>query len=207
MKQKLLSLVLIMLCMQFSQNSFAVTKSATSPVQISNSLFPINYLVKIRTYFISSNSKEVQAVATSKKSTFVNSKVTNQAAKKATSFSSAAPFACGGTVGGTEAFDDFDGDGVCNGEDLDDDNDGILDTDEYEANNPIAQGDFTATTPATAASTVPGWTLDVGTVDLTASNGIEFDNVGTSQTILQSVTGANQTGIGFKIDVKGLLFQ
>ena len=33
----------------------------------------------------------------------------------------------GGTVGGTADGDDFDGDGVCNSDDLDDDNDGVLD--------------------------------------------------------------------------------
>ncbi|APD07715.1 hypothetical protein UJ101_02214 [Flavobacteriaceae bacterium UJ101] len=37
---------------------------------------------------------------------------------------------CGGTVGGTLSTDDFDGDGICNVDDLDDDNDGVLDTDE-----------------------------------------------------------------------------
>lgn len=34
---------------------------------------------------------------------------------------------CGGTVGGTGSNDDYDDDGVCNGIDLDNDNDGILD--------------------------------------------------------------------------------
>lgn len=38
--------------------------------------------------------------------------------------------ACVGTVGGTAPTDDFDGDGVCNEDDKDDDNDGILDEDE-----------------------------------------------------------------------------
>ncbi|WP_298782611.1 choice-of-anchor U domain-containing protein, partial [uncultured Polaribacter sp.] len=37
---------------------------------------------------------------------------------------------CAGTVGGTGTGDDFDGDGVCNENDLDDDNDGILDINE-----------------------------------------------------------------------------
>ncbi|WP_397446188.1 CshA/CshB family fibrillar adhesin-related protein [Polaribacter sp. R77954] len=50
------------------------------------------------------------------------------ASANATNTSSA--FACGGLVGGTGANDDFDGDGVCNSIDRDDDNDGILDTDE-----------------------------------------------------------------------------
>lgn len=34
---------------------------------------------------------------------------------------------CGGTVGGTASGDDFDGDGICNDVDLDDDNDGVPD--------------------------------------------------------------------------------
>ena len=37
---------------------------------------------------------------------------------------------CAGTVGGMLDGDDFDGDGVCNDIDIDDDNDGILDTEE-----------------------------------------------------------------------------
>ncbi len=39
--------------------------------------------------------------------------------------------ACGGIIGGIEPQDDYDGDGICNDVDVDDDNDGILDTDEY----------------------------------------------------------------------------
>jgi hypothetical protein len=40
------------------------------------------------------------------------------------------PVSCAGTVGGTAPGDDFDGDGVCNEDDLDSDNDGILDANE-----------------------------------------------------------------------------
>ncbi|WP_298782645.1 hypothetical protein [uncultured Polaribacter sp.] len=39
-------------------------------------------------------------------------------------------YTCLGIIGGTDDGDDFDGDGICNEEDLDDDNDGILDIDE-----------------------------------------------------------------------------
>ncbi|WP_298779897.1 hypothetical protein, partial [uncultured Polaribacter sp.] len=53
---------------------------------------------------------------------------------KVSSISSApntsAVFACGGVVGGVEPTDDYDGDGVCNDVDDDDDNDGILDVHE-----------------------------------------------------------------------------
>ncbi|SHO62440.1 DUF4347 domain-containing protein, partial [Algoriphagus zhangzhouensis] len=37
---------------------------------------------------------------------------------------------CAGVIGGTGSGDDYDGDGICNSDDLDDDNDGILDADE-----------------------------------------------------------------------------
>lgn len=40
------------------------------------------------------------------------------------------PMTCEGSVGGTGIGDDFDGDGICNNVDLDDDNDGILDVNE-----------------------------------------------------------------------------
>jgi len=40
---------------------------------------------------------------------------------------------CAGVVGGTGDTDDYDGDGVCNAIDLDDDNDGILDIKEYRS--------------------------------------------------------------------------
>jgi len=42
----------------------------------------------------------------------------------------APPVSCAGTVGGTAPGDDFDGDGICNENDLDSDNDGILDANE-----------------------------------------------------------------------------
>ncbi|MFK8060828.1 MAG: hypothetical protein AB8B78_12150, partial [Polaribacter sp.] len=54
--------------------------------------------------------------------------------------------ACGGTVGGTLPTDDFDGDGVCNNIDLDDDNDGILDTDEGECSAVGLAGPIVANT-------------------------------------------------------------
>ncbi|WP_367276318.1 beta strand repeat-containing protein, partial [uncultured Polaribacter sp.] len=42
---------------------------------------------------------------------------------------------CTGTVGGVAPSDDFDGDGICNQEDADDDNDGILDVNEICPDN------------------------------------------------------------------------
>ncbi|MEO0341278.1 MAG: DUF4347 domain-containing protein, partial [Bacteroidota bacterium] len=55
---------------------------------------------------------------------------------------SAQLMACAGTVGGTGPGDDFDGDGVCNNVDDDDDNDGILDSDEgsFNCSGPVANG-------------------------------------------------------------------
>ncbi len=41
---------------------------------------------------------------------------------------------CGGVVGGTGSNDDFDGDGICNIDDIDDDNDGITDAQECFTN-------------------------------------------------------------------------
>ena len=47
---------------------------------------------------------------------------------------------CGGIAGGVGESDDYDGDGVCNDSDLDDDNDGILDVDEHSAGNLTING-------------------------------------------------------------------
>ncbi len=47
---------------------------------------------------------------------------------------------CRGEIGGTAAGDDFDADGICNSEDLDDDNDGILDAIELECSGIVING-------------------------------------------------------------------
>jgi hypothetical protein len=61
--------------------------------------------------------------------------------------------ACTGTVGGTAPTDDLDGDGVCNSVDVDDDNDGLLDTTEGTSIlNTVTNSTFTGNTT--------GWTLD-----------------------------------------------
>ncbi|MBO3700894.1 PA14 domain-containing protein, partial [Roseivirga sp. E12] len=71
--------------------------------------------------------------------------------------------ACGGTIGGTAGTDDFDGDGVCNNIDLDDDNDGILDTEEhcivagmltYEFYNLLPSGSTVDNIPTTGANNI-----------------------------------------------------
>ncbi len=70
---------------------------------------------------------------------------------------------CGGTVGGTTSSDDFDGDGVCNDIDLDDDNDGILDVDEncivngmltYEFYNVLPVGNTVDNIPTAGADNI-----------------------------------------------------
>ncbi len=71
--------------------------------------------------------------------------------------------ACGGLVGGTGGSDDFDGDGICNDIDLDDDNDGILDVDEncvntgmltYEFYNVLPSGNTVDNIPTTGADNI-----------------------------------------------------
>ncbi|MGN6491480.1 MAG: Ig-like domain-containing protein [Agriterribacter sp.] len=57
---------------------------------------------------------------------------------------------CPGTAGGTGPGDDFDGDGVCNDADLDDDNDGILDSKEDGAACGSEEAPFTSLEQARA---------------------------------------------------------
>ncbi|MDQ6480584.1 discoidin domain-containing protein [Dyadobacter sp. LHD-138] len=67
---------------------------------------------------------------------------------------------CGGTVGGTEPTDDFDGDGACNGVDFDDDNDGVLDvTEQACVSNASSKSGVTVTKPATINYNFNGNTL------------------------------------------------
>ena len=62
------------------------------------------------------------------------------------------------TVGGMGASDDFDGDGIINSIDLDDDNDGVPDADEYCKST--IQLPATNTISAVTEFTVPtGWTI------------------------------------------------
>ncbi|MGK0307664.1 MAG: hypothetical protein ACI8RP_000619, partial [Urechidicola sp.] len=79
-------------------------------------------------------------------------------------------FACAGLVGGTGDNDDFDGDGVCNSFDLDDDNDGILDVTENNIFNSSVDPTFDKGTSGSGPNLpqfLPssGWS-DVLTVDL-----------------------------------------
>ena len=74
-------------------------------------------------------------------------------------------FAGAQTVGGTAASDDFDGDGIINSIDLDDDNDGILDTDEYCKSTILLPA--TNTIAAITEQKVPtGWTITNSSPDI-----------------------------------------
>ena len=74
-------------------------------------------------------------------------------------------FANAQTVGGMLASDDFDGDGIINSIDLDDDNDGIPDTDEYCKSSILLPA--TNTTSAITEFRVPtGWTITNSSPDI-----------------------------------------
>ena len=89
---------------------------------------------------------------------------------------------------------DYDGDGKINSIDLDDDNDGILDTNECNAIERVAHGnDFTGS--GTHVSTVSPWTLNTGTV-FTNPNVVGFDDDNLVQTFSQNVSNINLTGTG-----------
>ncbi|MEY4459093.1 MAG: hypothetical protein RIT38_298, partial [Bacteroidota bacterium] len=69
------------------------------------------------------------------------------------------------TVGGTGANDDFDGDGIINSIDLDDDNDGILDSEEYCKSSILLPA--TNTTATITEFRVPtGWTITNSSPDI-----------------------------------------
>ena len=69
------------------------------------------------------------------------------------------------TVGGMLPSDDYDGDGIINSIDLDDDNDGIPDTDEYCKSSIVFPA--TNTTAAVTEQSVPtGWTISNSSPDI-----------------------------------------
>lgn len=64
---------------------------------------------------------------------------------------------CAGTTGGMSANDDFDGDGICNDSDIDDDNDGVPDENELNcATVSVDKAGIVVTKPATINYTVSG---------------------------------------------------
>ncbi len=74
-------------------------------------------------------------------------------------------FAFSQTVGGRLASDDFDGDGIINSIDLDDDNDGILDTDEY-CKSSISLPATNTTAGITEQAVPSGWTITNSSPDI-----------------------------------------
>jgi hypothetical protein len=74
-------------------------------------------------------------------------------------------FANAQTVGGMLPSDDYDGDGIINSIDLDDDNDGVPDTDEYCKSTIVFPA--TNTTAAITEQSVPtGWTISNSSPDI-----------------------------------------
>ena len=69
------------------------------------------------------------------------------------------------TVGGMLSSDDFDGDGIINSIDLDDDNDGVPDTDEYCSSSIVLPA--TNTTVGITEQAVPaGWVISNSSPDI-----------------------------------------
>ncbi len=85
--------------------------------------------------------------------------------------------------------DDTDGDGVDNSIDLDDDNDGILDSNECGSTNRVANAVF----PTSGTSDIPNWTV-LGAPVTTNSNGILFNSNGATATTLRQIITGNPNG-------------
>ncbi|UAY53267.1 DUF4347 domain-containing protein [Ferruginibacter albus] len=99
----------------------------------------------------------------------------------------------GGVIGGTGPNDDFDGDGICNNNDIDDDNDGVLDAVE-------APSCYYTTTEAIVPSSIStSMTSTVNSVAVTAGADIPTMHDGTSTTVTASnhviTTGQAFSGI------------
>lgn len=91
---------------------------------------------------------------------------------------------CTGIVGGTADEDDFDGDGICNNADLDDDNDGVLDYEEsvyvcsaeefdfsgIRTNMPSVGNLFTNRLLTQANTAYPGVTFNLDITEVSGSN-------------------------------------
>ncbi|MBD0830507.1 DUF4347 domain-containing protein, partial [Aestuariibaculum sediminum] len=106
---------------------------------------------------------------------------------------------CAGVVGGTNPGDDYDGDGICNSDDLDDDNDGILDSNEcYEA----LELDFEqiVNTTATPSSPTSSTVTSVGTTH-TVTSSVEF--IADAGSISATTTSFDRNPTG---DLSGILF-
>ena len=80
-------------------------------------------------------------------------------------FQLCAVFAFSQTVGGVNPSDDFDGDGIINSIDLDDDNDGIPDTDEY-CSSSVALPATNTKAGITEFSVPAGWVITNSSPDI-----------------------------------------
>ena len=69
------------------------------------------------------------------------------------------------TIGGVRPIDDFDGDGIINSIDLDDDNDGVPDTDEY-CSSSIALPATNTTVGITEQAVPAGWVISNSSPDI-----------------------------------------
>jgi uncharacterized repeat protein (TIGR01451 family) len=89
----------------------------------------------------------------------------------------------------TVTSNDLDGDGILNINDLDNDNDGILDSAECNSVEKVLSGSFNDLVPdATNISAVPGWALSGGTVLTNSFTSIIFNLDNTTQTLSQNVS-------------------
>ncbi len=121
-------------------------------------------------------------------------------------------FANAQTIGRMLASDDFDGDGIINSIDLDDDNDGILDTDEYCKSSILLPA--TNTTAAITEFRVPtGWTItnsspDIATTASSIYNGWVGGCAGTAPAAPNGHTSwvnfYSNTQEAFKTNISGL---
>ena len=86
---------------------------------------------------------------------------------------------CAGVVGGTGDTDDYDGDGVCNKDDLDDDNDGILDSVEAPAVDCLES--------LNSSNPVPNYSISSGNVNYINNGDYSTDSQPTNAPILNQV--------------------
>ncbi len=94
---------------------------------------------------------------------------------------------CSGEVGGMGDNDDFDGDGICNIDDLDDDNDGVLDTVETCTTATEELSSF-AFFPRWENTSTSGESSTIGSSDVTV-------NISVNQGVLSQISGALSIGI------------
>ncbi len=93
---------------------------------------------------------------------------------------------------------DFDGDGISDSVDIDDDNDGVLDVTECPSLPLVTNGDF--------SSGATGWTSS-GAWDLSGTSAAAYSDVALNQTLTQTINGLNNATVsGGMITLKFNLF-